>query len=81
MSLPALQEFHCLDGSSSGFHDQLSGVLYGQEYWQYVPNLQGNGLVWLVEYLDKVRCHTPVPCSPFKLVQALNGLDPSSPSF
>ena len=81
MSLPVLQEFRCLDGSPSRFHDQLSGILYGQEYWQCVPNLQGNGLVWLVEYLDKVCCHTPVPRSPFKLVQALNGLDPSSPGF
>ena len=67
MSLPALQQFRRLDGSSSGFHDQLSDVLYGWEYRQCVPNLQGDDLVWLVEYLDKVHCHTPIPCSPFKL--------------
>ena len=67
MSLPALQQFRRLDGSSSGFHNQLSDVLYGQEYRQCVPNLQGDDLVWLVDYLDKVCCHTPIPRSPFKL--------------
>ena len=67
MSLPALQQFRRLDRSSSGFHDQLSDILYGHEYRQCVPNLQGDDLIWLAEYLDKVRCYTALPRSPFKL--------------
>ncbi|KAF9644746.1 kinase-like protein [Thelephora ganbajun] len=59
---PALRKLHSLDTSSSDFGDQLCNVLYGGEYEQCVPNLQGNDLVWLVDYLDK----------------ALNDLDPSS---
>jgi hypothetical protein len=60
-SSPTLQQLDLLDRSSPDFHDQLSNVLYGQEYQQCIPNLQGEDLVWLVDYLDKVRCHT----SPF----------------
>lgn len=54
-SFPALQQLHNLNGSLSEFHDQLTNVLYGEEYRQCVPNLQGNDLMWLVEYLNKVR--------------------------
>ena len=50
-----LQQLRRLDGFSSGFHDQVSNVLYGEEYRECVPNLQGDDLVWLVDYLDKVR--------------------------
>ena len=56
-----LQQFHHLDRSSSGFHDQLTNVLYGEEYKQSVKSLQGNDLVWLVDYLDEVRCHAFLP--------------------
>ena len=56
-SLPALQELlPRLDKSSPGFHDQLCNILYGKEYRKRVPNLQREGLAWLVAYLDEV-CH------------------------
>jgi len=54
-SLPTLQRLQSLDRSSLNFHDQLSNVLYGEEYERCMPNLQHDDLVWLVEYLDKVR--------------------------
>ena len=54
----ALQRLCLLNRSSSEFHDQLSNVLYGEEYKQCVPNLQDGHLVWLVDYLDKVCRHT-----------------------
>ena len=61
---PALQQLHRLDRSSSGFHDQLSNVLYAEEYQKCAPNLQGDDSVWLIDYLDKVRCRTTIPRSP-----------------
>jgi len=70
MSSPSpqvLQELHRLDKSSPDFHDQLCNVLYGQEYVRCVPNLQGDDLVWLVDYLDKVR-RVALPHSPPKSV-------------
>ena len=63
---PTLQQLHHLDKSSLDFHDQLCNVLYGREYFQCVPNLQGGDLVWLIEYLDKVRYRVALPHSPFK---------------
>jgi len=63
-SPPALQQLHRLDRSSYGFPDQLSGVLHEEEYQRCAPNLQGDELVWLVEYLDKVRCHIALSNSP-----------------
>jgi hypothetical protein len=50
-----LQQLDRLDGSSSRFHDQLSNVLYGEEYMKCVPNLQGDDLARLVDYLGRVR--------------------------
>ena len=63
-SLPVLEQLRRLDKSLPGFHDQLSSILYGEEYQQCVPNLQGDDLVWLVDYLDKVRRHISIPRSP-----------------
>jgi len=63
-TLPVFQQLHRIDGSSSGFHDQLTGVLYGEEYRRCAQDLQGDDLVWLVDYLDKVRCHVTFPFSP-----------------
>lgn len=56
-NLTTLQRLHRLNKSSPGFHNQLNDVLFGEEYWQSVPNLQGNDLVLFVDYLDKV-CHS-----------------------
>ena len=49
-----LQQLRLLDKSLSGFHDQLTEVLHGEGYQQRSPNLQGDDLVWLVDYLDQV---------------------------
>jgi hypothetical protein len=80
-SAPALQRLHHLDKSLSGFHDQLSSILYGEEYQQCVPNLQGDDLVWIVDYLDNVRRHVAIPHSSLKPMQVLDDLDPSGPAF
>jgi len=69
MSLPgplALQQLHHLDRSSPGFHDQLSNVLYGEEYKECVANLQDDDSVWLVNYLDMVRRHITLPHPPLR---------------
>ena len=63
---PTLQRFHNLNKSSLDFHDQLCDVLYGEKYCQCVQNLQGGDLVWLIEYLDKVRYRVALPHSPFR---------------
>ena len=80
-SSSVLQQFHHLDRSSPDFHDKLCNVFYGSEYSQWVSNLQGDDLVWLVDYLDKVRCRITFPHPPPQSVQALDGLDPSGPAF
>jgi len=67
-SLPALQQLDHLDGSSPDFLDQLGDILYGREYIECVPNLRGDDLVWLVDYLDKVRLRVALPHSPLKPV-------------
>lgn len=54
-SSPALQRLHNLDRSLPDFGDQLRGILYGQEYIRCEKNLEGGDLVWLIDYLDKVR--------------------------
>ena len=61
---PALQQLHHLDRSSPDFHDQLCSALHGEEYTQCVQNLQGDDLVWVVDYLDKVRRRVAFPYSP-----------------
>ena len=54
-SHPVLQGLQRLDTSSSDFGDQLCNVLYGKEYVQCEPNLKGDDLTWLVDYMDQVR--------------------------
>ena len=61
-----LKELRCLDRSSSKFHDQVSNILYGEEYKLWVPTIQGDDLVGLVDYLDKVCCHVSFLRSPLK---------------
>ena len=58
-----LQKFHRLDTSLTGLHDQIAALLRGEEYQRCVSNLQGDDLVWLVDYLDKVRRRV-VSCYP-----------------
>ena len=75
---PVLQQLRHLDKSSPDFHDQLRKVLYGEEYMQCVPNLQGDDLVWLIDYLDKVCHRITSSYSQLKSAQALDCLDPST---
>jgi hypothetical protein len=67
MSLPpTLEQLDRLDRFSPDFRDQLINVLCGQEYVQCVRSLQGNNVVWLVDYLDMVRHRTALPHSSLK---------------
>jgi len=50
----ALQQLRHLDRSSSKFHDQLSNVLDSEVYRKSVPDLGGNELALLVDYLNEV---------------------------
>ena len=56
-----LQQLCLLDRSSSKFHDQVSDILYGEGYRECASSLQGNDLVWLIDYLDEVCCHITTP--------------------
>jgi len=56
-----------LDTSSSTFHDQVSNILSGEEYKRWKPGVQGDDLVGLVDYLDKVRHRVSLVCSPLNL--------------
>ena len=76
-----LEQLYRLDKSSAAFHDRLGGILDGEEYKQSVPDLQTNDLLWLVDYLDKVRLRASIRHSPLKSVQALDGLSPTSASL
>ena len=53
-----LQKLRDLDRTSPGFHNQLADFLRGNEYQDAVPSLQGEDLVWFVNYLDKVGLQT-----------------------
>jgi tRNA (Thr-GGU) A37 N-methylase len=63
---PVLQQLDRLNKSSPDYPDQLCNIIYGEEYVQCVPNLEGDDLVWLVEYLDKVRRRVALLHSPLK---------------
>ena len=75
---PGLQKLYHLNRPSPDFHDQLCSVLYGEEYQKCVPNLQGEDLVYLVNYLDEVHRHISPLRSLLKPAQALDYLNPSS---
>jgi tRNA (Thr-GGU) A37 N-methylase len=62
----ALQQLDLLNRSSPDFPDQFCNIIYGEEYVQCVRNLEGDDLVWLVEYLDKVRRRVALLHSPLK---------------
>ena len=57
---PALQKLRDLDSSLSGFPDQLSSVLYGEEYAQ-CADFQDGDFGWLVDFLDQVRHYIIFP--------------------
>ena len=56
-----LQQLDRLDRSSPEFQDQLYTIFRGEEYSQCVRDLQGDDLVWLVDYLDRVRRRVAFP--------------------
>ena len=62
-NLTTLQRLRNLDRSLPEFHDQLSNVLCGKAHKESVPNLQGDDLVLLVDYLDKVCRYISIPPS------------------
>ena len=76
----ALKRLRLPDKSSRDFGDQLNNILHGPEYVEWEKKLEGDDLVWFIDYLDKVRRHVTPPHSPPKLVQALDFLDPSCPA-
>ena len=84
LSPPALQQLHGIDRTVSGFPDELSNVLYGEEYQQSVPNIEGDDLVTLVDDLEGVSCrvvlHRDHPVLKHDR-QALDALDPSCLTF
>ena len=60
MDLPTdsvLQQIYHLDKSSPDFRSQLNDALHRQEYHQRAQELNADDLMWLVGYLDDVRCH------------------------
>lgn len=63
---PALKKLRDLDRSLTGFQDQLSNILYGEEYVRCVANLQGDDLRWLVDFLDGVRHYAFHPHCPLQ---------------
>ena len=76
-----LQQLLYLDRSSSGFHNQINGILDGEWYKEWVLQLQGDNLMGLVGYLDKVCCHVSFLCFLIKPSQVLDIFDPASSTF
>ena len=58
-----LQKLRDLDRTSSHFHNQLINFLRGNEYQDAAPGLQGEDLVWFVDYLGNVSLHAVSPRS------------------
>jgi len=58
-----LKQLHGLDRTSSQFHKRLSGLLRSEAYRSAVPNLEGEDLAWLVDYLESVSIQSIPPKS------------------
>ena len=50
-----LEQLRSLDESSLEFQDQVSNILVGKKFMDWVSTIQDDDLVGLVDYLDKVR--------------------------
>ena len=61
-----LEQLYRLDLFSPKFHDHVRKIFYGEEYRQWVLSVQGDDLVGLVDYLDKVCFRFPFVGSPLK---------------
>lgn len=79
-SLNPLRQLLELDPPSK-FPDQFDTILRGKEYQQWVQVMQDDDVVKLVNCLDRVCGGVLRFCSHFKPPQALDVLDPASPSF
>ena len=66
-SHPTLQKLDALDRTLFEFRDQLSNVLYGEEYARCMKSLQGDDLMWLVDFLDEVCFRVISYCPPVYL--------------
>ena len=64
----ALKRLRLPDKSSRDFGDQLNNILHGPEYVEWEKKLEGDDLVWFIDYLDKVRRHVIPPHSLPELV-------------
>ena len=53
-----LEQLRGFDRTSPQFHKHLSNFLRSEGYRSVVPNLRGEDLAWLVEYLDSVSLYT-----------------------
>jgi len=58
-----LKQLYGLDRTSSQFHTRLSGLLRSEGYRSAVPNLQGEDLARLVDYLESVSLQSISPKS------------------
>ena len=58
-----LQQLRDLDTASPQFHEQLTSCIRESEFRSAVPDLQGEDLAWLVEYLDGVSLQPIFPHS------------------
>ena len=56
-----LKQLHGLNKASPEFHDHLRDFLGGDAYRRALPNLQGEDLASIVEYLDSVSLHIIPP--------------------
>jgi len=63
-----LKQLHGLNRTSSQFHKRLSDLLHSERYRSAVPNLQGEDLAWLVDYLDSVSLQSISPKSVLNIV-------------
>lgn len=55
------QQLHNLDKGSPEFYKQLNDFLRGDEYRDALQDLQGEDLMWLVEYLGSVSLQIVSP--------------------
>jgi len=76
-----LEQLRVLDISSADFPNQIAKLLCSNEYKQCVQGLEGDILVWLVEFLHDVRLcvlHNPPLLN---ITQVMNKFDPTHPVF
>lgn len=50
-----LEQLRSLDESAPEFQDQISNILVGKKFRDWVPTIEDDSAEGLVDYLDKVR--------------------------